>query len=137
MSLENVHSASCSENCDVSQQTRELSIPFLEEGDFVDCWKIVGAFSISSQFSCDFPSYKFTTKQFEKLRDYKELWLNINGYNIIPLSSTSLSNEEVMKLISLQKYGVEVHSREEILQYIAFQKITQEVAHYIVHTLCL
>ena len=137
MLLENTGSSTCPENRDVSQQAIELTIPFLEEGDFIDCWKVVENFSISPQFRCDFPSYKFTSKQFQKLRDYKKLWLNINGYNIVPLSSMSLNYEEVMKLISLQKYGIEVHSREEILQYIAFQKITQEVAHYIVHTLCL
>lgn len=46
----------------------------------------------------------------------------------MPLSSMSLNYEEVMKLISLQKYGIEVHSREELLQYIAFSKITEDIA---------
>ena len=128
MSLENAFSSAYSENSDTSQQAIELTIPFLEEDGFIDYRKIVDAFSISSQFHCDFPNYKFTSRQFKKLRDYKKLWLNINGYNIMPLSSMSLNYEEVMKLISLQKYGIEVHSREELLQYIAFSKITEDIA---------
>ena len=37
MLLENTGSSTCPENRDVSQQAIELTIPFLEEGDFIDC----------------------------------------------------------------------------------------------------